>query len=103
MVAVLVDVHLAEATTESRGMNVLQINSTMAGRYALIFKKHELTYDEFKTSYDYYLEHPDLLNEVYIEVTNQLTTMESKVKSKMKIKPLPVQLPDSVKTPSAAR
>ena len=78
MVDVLVDVHLTEAASDNHGLTFPQINIRMANRYDSVFAKHQITYTQFKTSYDYYLQHPDLLADVYAEVVNKLTTMDSK-------------------------
>ena len=86
MVDVLVDVHLAEAAADNHGLKSPQIDMMMAARYDSVFQKHGITFEEFKSSYDYYLAHPDVLSEIYSEVVNKLTTMESKANSARKIK-----------------
>lgn len=95
MVDVLVDIHLAEAAADNRGFTKPQINLVMAARYDTIFMKNAITYDQFKYSYDYYMNHPDEFSDIYSEVVNKLTTMVSKVKSNKK-KPLPVEKRDSL-------
>ena len=86
MADVLVDVHLAEASADNHGLSAPQVNMMMAAKYDSLFKKHEITFAQFKSSYDYYLAHPDVLSEIYSEVVNKLTTMESKATSDRKIK-----------------
>ena len=87
MADVLVDIHLAEASADNHGLNAPQVNSLMAAKYDSLFQKHKITFAQFKYSYDYYLDHPAELSEIYTEVVNKLTTMESKASSGRKIKP----------------
>ena len=96
MVDVLVDVHLAEASADNHGLKLPQINMIMAEKYDSVFLKHETTFTDFKSSYDYYLDHPDDLSEIYTEVVNKLTTMESKVSGGKNLKRPPVQLRDTL-------
>jgi hypothetical protein len=84
MTTVLVDVHLAEASTEARSVTPQLIDQIAALRYQLVFKKHGISLLQFQDSYDYYLDHPELLNEIYIEVVNRLSAMDSKYSAKPK-------------------
>src|SRR6476646_7295037 len=75
MVDVLVDIHLAEAASDNHGLTKPEINLMMASRYDTIFQKHEITFEQFKSSYDYYMNHPDEFSDIYSEVVNKLTTL----------------------------
>jgi hypothetical protein len=105
MIAVLVDIHLAEASADNRLLNLEQINSALATRYDSLFKKHDITFDQFKTSYDYYLAHADVLSEIYAEVVTELSTRDSKVNANRRIphivndstRNVSIRLPDSTK------
>ena len=96
MVDVLVDIHLAEAAADTRGYTRQEINLMMASKYDTIFQKNETTFEQFKSSYDYYMDHPDEFSEIYSEVVNKLTTLVSKVRNDRKTKPLPIQKRDSL-------
>jgi hypothetical protein len=103
MVAVLVDIHLAEASADNRLLNLEQMNAAMATRYDALFKKHGITFNQFKASYDYYLAHADVLSEIYAEVVNELSTRDSKVNANRRlpkvvndsIRNLSIRVPDS--------
>ena len=103
MIAVLVDIHLAEASADNRLLNLDQINAAMATRYDSLFKEHDINYEQFKTSYDYYLAHATELSEIYAEVVNELSTRDSKVNANRRIpnvvndsiRNLSIRLPDS--------
>jgi len=96
MVDVLVDIHLAEAAADNHGFTKLEINLIMASKYDTVFQKHEITYEQFTSSYSYYMNHPDELSDIYSEVVNKLTTMASKVKNNRNVKPPPVEKRDSL-------
>ncbi len=95
MVDIFVDVHLAEAAADNHALTASQINSLMALRYDSLFRKNETTFMEFKTSYDYYAAHPAEIADIYDEVVNKLTTLESRV-SGGKPARFPKQLRDSL-------
>ncbi|MEO5675539.1 MAG: DUF4296 domain-containing protein [Chitinophagales bacterium] len=95
MVDIFVDVHLAEAAADNRALTASQINSLMALRYDSLFRKNKTTFREFKASYDYYAAHPAEIADIYDEVVNKLTTLESRV-SGGKPARFPKQLGDSL-------
>lgn len=79
MVNILVDVHLAEAASDNHGLTSPQINVHMAHKYDTLFRNHHTTYPVFKDSYEYYMNHPTMLSDIYSEVVSRLTTMQSTV------------------------
>jgi len=95
MTDVLVDIHLAEGAADNRKLKSGQIDLMMTTRYKELFQKHEITYEEFKVSYDYYMNHAEELAEIYTEVVNKLTTRESLINRDKNVKPPPVQQKDS--------
>ena len=96
MADILVDIHLAEAAADNHGFTKPEINLMMASKYDSIFQKHQITFEQFKSSYDYYMNHPAEFSDIYSEVVNKLTTQVSKVRNKGKTKPLPPQKKDSL-------
>ena len=82
MIDVLVDVHLAEAAPMNHGITTKELNGIMVGKYDDVMKKHTITFEQFKKSFDYYLQHPDQLDEIYQEVVNRLTALEGKSRVK---------------------
>lgn len=77
MEGILYDMHLAEgviAINPSKG----DTNARRAlGYYDQIYKKHNITKEEFKTSYDFYIKHPVLMDSVYNDVIIRLSETES--------------------------
>lgn len=79
MVAILADIHLAEASSESRNLRIDEVNRIAAARYKGVFEKHAISAQQFTRSYDYYLEHAADLALIYAEVVNRLTEGQSRV------------------------
>lgn len=82
MITILLDVHVAESSVNSRGMTNQQLNQLVAAKYDTVMKKNGTTFAVFKDSFSYYLHHPDQFEEIYAEIVNQLTALEGKSKSK---------------------
>lgn len=82
MIDVLVDVHIAESSTESRGLTATQVNALVMAKYEQVMKKNSTSMEIFKASFNYYELHPDVFDEIYQEVVNRLTSMEGKVRAK---------------------
>ena len=80
MTAVLVDIHLIEATMN---LNVMSSESaSIPGSSTLsidVLKKHQITKKQYDESFIFYTQHPDLLNEIYQEVINELSRLQAKV------------------------
>ena len=90
MTDVLVDIHLAESGPQSSGITSMQLSQIMAGKYDEVMKTHHIRYTQFRTSFEYYLEHPTDLDEIYQEVVNRLTAMDGKTRSNRGMEKKPV-------------
>lgn len=82
MITILLDVHVAESSVNSRGMTNQQLNQLVAAKYDTVMKKNGTTFADFKDSFNYYLHHPDQFEEIYSEIVNQLTALEGRSKAK---------------------
>ncbi|MBP7399397.1 MAG: DUF4296 domain-containing protein [Chitinophagales bacterium] len=80
MVKILADIHLAEATMQELKTDSMREhkNEIIASDYLKIMAMHHVEYEQFKSSYDYYSEHPLIMNYIYKEVTQRLSLLESK-------------------------
>ena len=70
----LKDIHLAEAKFElhkTKGMGIAK--NELAHNYSSIYKKYEITLDDFDKTLDYYAQHPEQLEKIYTRVLEQLT------------------------------
>jgi hypothetical protein len=84
MVDILVDIHLTEAALKTMNDSLNRLNDTtgLRIRFAQVFRKHDVEPDEFNTSLDYYIEHIEDLDKIYVEVINRLTEMEATLQQK---------------------
>ena len=79
MVAVLLDVHLAEAA-----MKVVDVSAKRIEKqeyYNEVFEKHNTTKELFEKSLDWYARHPKLLMEVYDEVKKEAEYLQERVEA----------------------
>lgn len=82
MAEVMLDIHLLEA---SISLNVTNVDKYTIGNPTPNFdvlKKNNITKKQYDESFDYYTQHPALLNEVYQEVLNELSKMQAEVMNK---------------------
>lgn len=82
MADVLVDINLTESTIRIASDSVGRLTDTtnLRIRFAEVFRKHDVSPDDFNASLLYYLEHIDDLDKIYGEVINRLTTLEATLK-----------------------
>jgi Domain of unknown function (DUF4296) len=82
MVTILSDMHIAETMAR----NTIHLGDTNVQKvinyYAIIYKKNNISELAFKKSYDYYIQHPLLLDSVYSEIINQLSEKQMHMKVK---------------------
>ena len=81
MVHVLADMHLVQAMA---GINERSdsLRNDPNGYASSIFKMHHLTAEKYKVSLEFYAEHPELLEEIYGEVINELSKKQSEAERK---------------------
>jgi hypothetical protein len=76
MIRVLTKVYVVDAATEQHKFPS-GINMPSDPRES--YKKFipEASYDDFKKSYDFYLEHPKELNEIYTDVLSEISRLQA--------------------------
>lgn len=78
MAGVILDIHLIEATLNLNAGNVNK--DTIEGKLRIdIFKKHNITKEQYQESYIFYTENPDALREVYDIVLTELSKLQASV------------------------
>jgi len=79
MIAILVDVHLTEATladAQNRGLNP---DSLKVQLYAKLFNKHDVSRDRYESSLNHYMENPKEMDAIYEKVYNRLTALQTEI------------------------
>lgn len=83
MAKVMVDVHLLEATMNMNVPNPNNPSITLPGNNLIpnadIFKKNNITKQQYDDSFLYYTQHPQLLVDIYQLVLNDLSKMQAEV------------------------
>ncbi len=79
IVLVLVDVELAESALRQKQNFGHEITNEKEAYYASIFKKHEVSREQFNRSMKYYETDLDAMDEIYEDVITQLSLLESEV------------------------
>lgn len=82
MVFIMMDVHIAEAGVKTLPADSLLINTKTY--YEFIYKKHHITEEQFQKSLRYYTYNPELLQEIYVRITEEMSKKETEVN---KLKP----------------
>jgi Domain of unknown function (DUF4296) len=84
MTDILVDIHIVESIVQESQVDSVRSNrdKILSGYYGHIMLKYGVTQEQFTSSYDYYTDHPLVLNYIYQRVTEQLNLMESKYNKK---------------------
>jgi hypothetical protein len=81
LVPILVDIHLAQAFI---GMNQFSDSSkfNLQDYSSYIYKSHHMTKEKYENSMAFYTLHPELLDEIYQEVINELSKKQSEAERK---------------------
>jgi len=76
MIAMLVDIHLAEATFNHMRYDSIVRNSSSVNFYHSVLEKYEVADSVFEKSYVYYAADPKNFENMYREVVNKLVEIE---------------------------
>jgi len=76
--SILKEIHVAEAAFElNKSKGLENAKNTLANSYQSIYKKYDITDSTFSKSLEYYAKHPEILEEIYSAVLEQLTNERS--------------------------
>lgn len=82
MAQVMVDIHLLEGSMSLNGTNADKITPENPSPNFDVLKKNNISKKQYDESFDFYSQHPALLNEVYDLVLNDLSKMQAEVTNK---------------------
>jgi hypothetical protein len=81
MVMLLCDVHMAEAAYQIHNLGTTDSTKNIAyGYYRKIFEKNKISEADFKKSFLYYSQHPDVLNKIYQDVITEMSKRQAEYK-----------------------
>ncbi len=79
MIAVLAAVHYTEATIQLRNLNYSDSTRKIAyGYYKEVFQRNKITPQQFKESFTWYKNHPEVMKELYKAVITNLSEEQTK-------------------------
>jgi hypothetical protein len=81
MVSVLVDIHLAQALVGINQFND-SLHYNLSDYLSSVFQMHHLTREKYARSLEFYTDHPELLDEMYADVINELSKKQSETSGK---------------------
>jgi len=81
MVSLLVDLHIAQAAT-SRNQMTDSARHQMKDYTPFIFSSHQITKEQYDNSLAFYTKNPELLDEIYDQVINELSRKQSEIERK---------------------
>ena len=85
MAEVMIDIHLLEATMNLNNYNIDRITNGNSSILYDVFKKHKITKKEYRESFNYYSQHPEILTEVYQLVLDNLSKMQAEVMNRKEV------------------
>jgi len=77
MAEVITDIHLAEAEASIRTFPDTTSKEKLS--FQKIFNKHSITKKQYEESLSFYIDNPEILDKVYVNVLNELSKMQGEV------------------------
>ena len=74
MTRVITDIHLAEAEMQVKSLPDSTSKSPLS--FQKIFDKDTISKQQYEESLNFYMDHPELLDTIYVQVLNELSKME---------------------------
>ncbi|MES2778930.1 MAG: DUF4296 domain-containing protein [Bacteroidota bacterium] len=79
---ILAEMHLADVIASGRVGNSDSINQTAVNYREWIYKKYHTNHEQFTESFNFYKEHPILMDSIYAEVITKLSNKETLYRGK---------------------
>jgi hypothetical protein len=73
----LIDLHMAEAAVQNLRLKADSAKIVFSAKEKQLLSKHQITDSVFINSYNYYLEHPIKLEEIYSAVVDSISLRQS--------------------------
>ena len=80
MINYLIDLHIAEAAVQNLRLKVDSAGIVFAAKEKHLLKEHNVTDSIFINSYNYYLDHPLKLEDIYAAVVDSISLKQSLLK-----------------------
>ncbi len=87
MQEVLVELHVADAYTERNRQSLVYRNNLREDLYREVLTHFNVSEADFRTTYNYYISHPDLMDSLYQRVIVRLESQQEGVKKSWSARP----------------
>lgn len=78
MVKVMTNIYIIDGATDHQNFaSGITMPADPRISYQKFLAKDGISYDDFKNSYDFYLQHPAELNQIYTEVLNEISRLQA--------------------------
>jgi len=81
MVEVMVDVHIFETMVENSKMSKDSLSLYAKRNYLYLFKKHDITEQEFNQTFNFYENNPEKMDDLYLKIVDELSKKEAAMKA----------------------
>lgn len=78
--SVMIDIQLAEGRTTQKSYVARDKNLKVVDLYPTIFEKHNVDPEDFLATYEYYITYPGMMEKIYEQVLDSLTTLNAVIK-----------------------
>lgn len=79
MISILSDMHLAEAAIQLRNLGSSDTaRAESYARYRYVFRKYNISAEQFRQSFSFYRSQPEYFNKMYKEVITRLSEIQAK-------------------------
>ncbi len=86
MISIMTDIHLAEAWVIEQPNDSIPNDTKLSAYYADIFANHNISAQQYKSSFNFYTGEPVLMNYIYQKITEKLNLLESENRNLNKTK-----------------
>jgi hypothetical protein len=79
MIRILSDIHIADAIAETKAQGGENERDLSSAYHVQILKNYKISKEEFETSFKFYESKPELMNEVYNSVQEEVSKREAEL------------------------
>lgn len=80
MMHVLMDIHLAEAGLRTENtFRADSLTQMTVNYYQFIFDKHQVTKEEFRRSFRFYTDNPEMMEKIYQKMIEEMSKKEAEI------------------------
>lgn len=96
MVDILIDIHLSDSLSGSERIEDANVLDNVKKAYFVsVLEKHNISEEEFRKSYDFYENHPEIFHEIYETILIEIIKRDAELNG---VNELDIQEPESTES-----